>query len=130
MNERMRILDMLEAGTISSDDAVKLLEAVGPTRQPFIHPHAKANMDEKFHKFAKDVHVFAEDVCGKAQDTYKDVAPKVRKATQTALEKAADVLDNLAKKLNESLEKCDCNEPECDDPKCDCKKSDDEPKPN
>ena len=118
MNEKMRILDMLEKGTITADDAVRLMEAVGPSRPPFINPQTRANMDEKFHKFAKDVGC-------KAHEIYKDVEPKVKKATQTALEKTASVLDNLAKKLNESLEKCDC-----DDPDCDCQKSDDEPTPN
>ena len=126
MNEKMRILDMLEKGTITPDDAVRLMEAVGPSRPPFINPQTKANMDEKFHKFTKDVHVFAKDVGCKAQEFYKDVEPKVKKATQTALEKTASVLDSLAKKLNESLEKAEC----CDDPDCDCKKSDDEPVPN
>ena len=131
MNEKMRILDMLEKGTITPDDAVKLMEAVGPSRPPFINPQTRANMDERFQKFTKDVHIFAKDVGCKAQEFYKDVEPKVKKATQTALERTAAVLDSLAKKLNESLESCECDDPDCDDPDCDCKKTDDDkPVPN
>ena len=127
MSERVRVLDLLESGKITADEAVKLLDALGQGGKKFIDQETKENIEEKLHQFAKDVNCFAKDVGCKMQDFYKEVEPKVKKASQTALEKAAAVLDNLAQSINDSMEKgaengC-CGKPDCT---CD----DDAPKPN
>ncbi|MCL2217032.1 MAG: hypothetical protein FWB91_08445 [Defluviitaleaceae bacterium] len=119
-NEKMRVLDLLEAGKISTDEAAKLLEVLGANPR-FVSKETRENMEEKLQQFAKDVNKFAKDVGSKMQDFYREVEPKVKKASQTALEKAASALDNLACSINESLEKkeagcCEGEEPKDDTP--------------
>jgi len=125
-NEKMRVLDLLEAGKISADDAAQLLNALGGSR--FMNKETRENVEEKLHQFAKDVNKFAKDVGCKLQELYKDVEPKIKKASQSALEKAADALDNLACSINESIEKKEC----CDDADADncCPPEDDTPREN
>jgi len=119
--ERMRVLDLLDAGKITADEATKLLDALGGSH--FISKESRDNLEERVGQFAKEVNKFAKDIGCKVQDMYKDVEPKIKKASQSALEKAAAVLDDLAHNINDSLEKECCADAEC---KCD----DDAPKPN
>lgn len=126
MNEKMRVLDLLEAGKITADDAAKLLEVLGAGPR-FMSKENRENVEEKLQQFAKDVNKFAKDVGCKMQEFYREVEPKVKKASQTALEKAASALDNLACSINDSMEKTEC----CDTPDCCCDKDDDNtPIPN
>jgi polyhydroxyalkanoate synthesis regulator phasin len=98
-SEKMRVLDLLEAGKINAEEAAQLISSLGAeTREP-------SNAEEKLRQFAQDCNKFAKDVGCKMQELYKDVEPKIKKASQSALEKAADALDNLACSINESLEK-------------------------
>ena len=127
MNEKMRVLDLLDAGKITADEASRLLEALGKTNG-FM---ARENVEEKLHRFAQDCGKLAKEVGCKVQDFYKGVEPKIKKASQTALEKAACVLEDLACSISESLEKTKaCCEDEtccCNDVKTECC---DEDKPN
>ena len=125
-NEKMRVLDLLDAGKITADEARLLLEAMGGNR--FMSKETRENVEEKLQRFAKDCGKLAKEVGCKVQEIYKDVEPKIKKASQTALEKAASVLEDLACTINESLEKAEC----CEDEKCcesDCC-SEDAPTPN
>ena len=130
--EKMRVLDLLDAGKITADEAAKLLEALG--RPQFISRDTRDNLEERIGKFAAEVNAFAKEVGCKVQDLYKDVEPKIKKASQSALEKAAATLDGLANNINDSLDKgangC-CCEPECEcEPVCECESDDNIPKPN
>jgi len=123
-DEKSRVLDMLNEGKITADEAVKLIEALGGGPR-FISKERREDMEEKIHQFAKDVKRFAGNTGEKIKVIYHDVEPKVKEATKNALEKLASGLDGLAKKLNESLEKdcCCCDEVEekcCDDKPVDC----------
>ena len=121
--EKMKVLELLEAGKINADEATTLLESLG--RPHLMSKDTRENVEEKLHHFAGEVNKFAKEVGCKVQTMYKDVEPKIKKASQQALEKAAAALDNLAHTINESLEKnvgkCECGED------CTC---DDAPKPN
>jgi gas vesicle protein len=99
-NEKMRVLDLLEAGKINATEAAELLRALKP---PLIKKETRENVDKKFRKFSKDCNKFAKDVGGKMQDLYKDVEPKIKKASKNALEKAADALDNLADSIDDPV---------------------------
>jgi len=124
--ERMKVLELLEAGKISADEATKLLEALGGPH--FMSKDARENLEERVGSFAKEVNKFAKDLGCKVQDLYKDVEPKIKKASQSALEKTAAVLDDLAHNINDSIEK---NAKECcGDPECACDEDDNTPKPN
>ena len=124
--ERMKVLELLEAGKISADEATKLLDALGGSH--FMSKDTRENLEERVSSFAKDVNKFAKDLSCKVQDLYKDVEPKLKKASQTALEKTAAVLDDLAHNINESIEKGakEC----CEDTECACSEDDNTPKPN
>ena len=115
MNEKMRVLDMLEAGKITAEEASILLEALASP-----HAEVKHDIEEKIHTFANDVTKFAKDAGCKMQVYYKSVEPKLKKASQTALEKAAAALDTLANNISESIERAE----KCDDPNCECNKED------
>jgi len=126
MNEKMRVLEMLENGKITADDAAKLLEVLGGSR--IVSKETRENVEERLHQFAQDVTKFAKDAGCKMQVFYKEVEPKLKKASQTALEKAAAALDSLACNISESIEKSEacCGSDEC---KCD-EEDDNAPKPN
>ena len=116
MPEKMRVLDMLENGKINAEEAARLLESLG--RAPIFNKEQRDNVEEKIRCFAADVNKFARDVGEKVQVMYKNVEPKIKKASQSALEKAAAALDELAQTIHSSLEKtgeetCCCNEPGC-----------------
>ena len=123
MNEKMRVLELLESGKITADEAAKLMEALGVGPRVFTKEN-KENIEEKLQQFSKDVNKFAKDAGVKIQEFYKEVEPKLKKAGFVALEKCANTLDSLAKSIHESLEK---NKECCTDENCE---SDDAPKPN
>jgi polyhydroxyalkanoate synthesis regulator phasin len=125
MPEKMRVLDMLENGKITADEAARLLESLGRAR--IFDKEQRENMEEKFKCFAQDVNRFARDVGEKVQIMYKNVEPKIKKAGQTALEKAAAALDELAHTIHDSLEKA--NKEACCEDGTDCC-GDDAPREN
>ena len=124
MNEKMRVLELLENGKITADEAAKLLEVLGNSR--LVSKETRENMEEKVQQFAQDVTKFAKEAGCKMQVFYKEVEPKLKKASQSALEKAAAALDGLACSISESLEKDECCGEECS---CECEE-DDTPTPN
>jgi len=116
-NEKMRVLDMLDAGKITADEAAKLLEALkGSGHGPLVSKETRDNVEDKLRVFAQDCGKFAKEVGEKAQVWYKGVEPKIKKASQTALEKAACVLEDLACAINNSIENGGC----CVDEECCC----------
>lgn len=124
MNEKMRVLDLLESGKISAEEAAHLLEVLGSPK--LVSKETRENVEEKVSQFANEVSKFAKDVGCKMQEYYKSVEPKLKKASQSALEKAAAALDGLAHNISDSLEKAEC----CGDPSCECNKEADAPQPN
>lgn len=139
MTEKMRVLEMLDNGKINAEEATKLLEALGKSSK-ILDKEQREQVEEKFQKFAADVNKFAKDVGEKICTLYKNVEPKIKKASQTALEKAACALDDLAHSIHDSLEKANaesCCDDDCDDPNCCCKEEvsccaeeEDAPRPN
>ena len=129
-NEKMRVLDLLESGKITAADAAMLLDALGKS-QKLVSKETRENMEEKLQRFAQDCGKLAKEAGDKLHEFYKGVEPKLKKASQTALEKAACVLEDLACTISESLEKEDCCEDEncCCDTEKECD-NDDGPMPN
>lgn len=105
-NEKMRVLDLLETGKISAAEAAELLSVLNAPR-PIVNRETRENMEEKIHQFARDCNKFAKDVGCKLQEAYKNAEPKIKKASKSALEKAADALDNLACSIKENMEQDD-----------------------
>ncbi|MCL2576667.1 MAG: hypothetical protein FWE27_01260 [Defluviitaleaceae bacterium] len=121
-NEKMRVLDLLEAGQINAAEAAELISVLNAPR--LMNKETRENVEEKIQQFAKDCNKFAKEVGCKLQEAYKNAEPKIKKASKSALEKAADALDNLACSINESLEDCESDD---DD---DCCGNDDVPVEN
>lgn len=116
MNEKMRVLDMLDAGKLTADEAAKLLEALKGSGSTFMTKETRENVEDRLRCFAQDCGKFAKEVGEKAQVWYKGVEPKLKKAGHAALERAACVLEDLACTINTSLEKQEC----CGDEGCCC----------
>jgi len=132
-NEKMRVLDLLEAGKITAADAAMLLESLGKS-QKLVSKETRDNVEEKLQRFAQDCGKLAKEVGDRVHVFYKGVEPKIKKASQVALEKAACVLEDLACTISESLEKAECCEGECCCEEEGCNEeegcSDDAPVPN
>lgn len=127
--ERLKILELLEQGKITSKDAAELLGAlkVGAPEE-----HRTIDVEEKFSKFCKSLDCFAKDVTDKVSEIYKDVEPKFKEVTKKTIEKTITVVDDLSKTLNDNLksmeeeaekEKCCCDDECCDEDDC-CDDSD------
>jgi len=130
--ERLKILSLLEEGKITADDAAMLLEKLGSSESHYFFSDDTAEqVEEKLHRFAKNAEHFAKEFGHKVGDAYKDVEPKLKKASQAVLEKTASIVDDIAHTLHDSLEKAKANETEkacCDGKETCC--DDNTPKPN
>jgi len=126
--EKMRVLELLESGKINAEEAAKLIEAIGASYS-FMSKDTRENVEERLNSFGKDVGKFAKDIGCKIQEYYKEVEPKIKKASQQALEKCASALDNLAHSVGDSIEKDCCTDEKCVCPEADAS-NDNEPKSN
>ena len=115
--ERLKILELLEQGKITSDDATRLLGAL-KVGSP------AADVEEVFGKLFKSLDGFAKGVTDKVSEIRKDVEPKVKEVTKKTIEKTVTVVDDLSKTLNdtiksmddeESKEKYDCSDECCNE---------------
>ena len=103
--ERMKVLDLLDEGKITAEEAAKLLEAMKkPQLDDDMLVFDKDAAEEKVHNIAKHVDRFTKDFGGRVESAYKEIEPKIKKASQAVLERTAAIFDEIAKSLNESLE--------------------------
>ena len=127
--ERLKVLSLLEEGKITAEDAGLLLDKLNQhDSHHFISEETAEQVEEKLHRFAKSAENFAKEFSQKAACAYKDVEPKLKKASQAILEKTASIVDDIANSLHDSLEKAK-SEKCCEDDSCE-EKDDDTPKPN
>ena len=112
--ERMMVLEMLSAGTISVEESIQLLSALDSCKKSEGFEYSSGDMEEKFEKFTSNLDSFAKDVSEKAKTTYKDLEPKIKSGTRTVLSKTISVLEDISCSLNESLE----NMKRADDEEC------------
>lgn len=103
--ERLKVLSLLEEGKITADEASLLLDKLNQEAHHFISDETAEHVEEKLAKFAKSCEQFAKEFGQKAKVAYKDVEPKLKKASQTVLEKTASIVDDIAHSLHDSLEK-------------------------
>lgn len=104
--ERMKVLSLLEEGKVTAEEASLLLDKLNQADgHHFISEETADQVEEKLHRFAKSAEHFAKEFGQKAACAYKDVEPKLKKASQTVLEKTAAIVDDIANSLHESLEK-------------------------
>ena len=132
--ERMKILNMLEEGKITAEDAVRLLEFVNvPEGDGKAEDAEKVDwhLEEKFNAFAQNVNGLAKEFGTKVEAAYKDLEPKLKKASHKVVEKTAAVIDEISKALNESLRNMEAKQDDCGcECECDCGCEDDGPREN
>jgi polyhydroxyalkanoate synthesis regulator phasin len=119
--ERLKILDMLDAGKINATEATTLLEALNAADENGFE-EASENVQDKLQRAAKCTESAARNFGQKVKEAYKDVEPKLKKAGQVVLEKTTAVVDNLSKSLHDAIEKrteC-CDNPDCECDPCEC----------
>jgi len=108
--ERMKILEMVDEGKITVDEATKLLDSLGAKDY-----EKGVNFEEKFKDFSQDMKEFAKDVTAKINDMTKKAEPKIKEFTKSVVSKTANIADNISQSLNEkikNMENCEC-ECEC-----------------
>jgi polyhydroxyalkanoate synthesis regulator phasin len=126
---RMKVLEMLENGKITADEAARLLEAM---KRPegagtvIFDEETKEELEEKFARFTKNVDVFAREFGSKVESAYREVEPKLKKASHVVLEKTASIFDDISKSLNDSLE----NARKAAEESAQCDDADDTPREN
>lgn len=140
-HERLKVLELLESGKITAEEATKLLEAMKGSGHESDRINAfvfdeetERHVEEKLNRFTQGVDNFTRDFGGRVESLYKDVEPKIKKASQAVLEKTAAVFDEIAKSLNETLESMSKPTPAADEKEeegccCGCE-SDDVPREN
>ncbi|MDR1914211.1 MAG: hypothetical protein LBQ68_07015, partial [Clostridiales bacterium] len=103
--ERLKILELLENGKITADDAANLLEALKSSEDSdkFWDEETSKNLHEKVSKLAQNVEGVSKDVGDRLESVYKEIEPKLRNASKLVVEKTAAIVDEIAKSLNETL---------------------------
>ncbi len=145
--ERMRVLKMVEEGKISVAEATELLEALSLSKG---NTDASKDFQEKVTRLSANAESLARDLGGKMEEAFRDMEPKIKKATKVVVEKTAAIVEEISRNLNESLknlekvtsecgeeccceEECGCcEEQECapSDEPCECCEDDNENLPN
>lgn len=122
--ERIKILQMVEDGKISVEEAGKLLEAMGADCGCFGDCFDNGEFDDGLKSFCSGVEDFVKDASAAAVDFAKAVEPKVFGAAKVVVEKTVDVVQAASKSLINCIDEmisrldefekgrtCDC----CDD---------------
>ncbi|MDR1000015.1 MAG: hypothetical protein LBL96_04325 [Clostridiales bacterium] len=127
--ERLKILEMLEAGIIKADEAVQLLQAIKEPEEDrvFWDEENTKNLQEKVQKFTTHVESISKDVGERLEGVYKDIEPKLRSASRIVVEKTAALVEELGRNLNETLKKF---EEQAEKSECECDCCDDAPADN
>ena len=102
--ERLKVLTLLEEGKISADEANKLLDTLRQDDRHFISDDTAEQVEEKLQRFAKNVDGFAREFGHKVEKAYRDLEPRLKKASQIVLEKTTSVVDEVSKSLHESID--------------------------
>jgi polyhydroxyalkanoate synthesis regulator phasin len=104
--EREKILDMVEEGKITADEAVRLLEALRPRHHHWEWEWDQEEIDAKLQRLSGA----AKDIGDKMGAAFKEVEPKMRQATRRVVEKTVDVVDDLSRMLNDYLKNLETEE--------------------
>ncbi len=118
--ERLKILNMVEEGKITVEEATKLLEALSCTSTFSDEYDFSYDMEEKINNFASCVDSFAKDISEKIESTYNSMEPKLKSTTKKVIEKTVNIVDEISKSLNESLRNLENSNYCCSNSNDDC----------
>ena len=111
--ERLKVLNMLEEGKISADEAARLLESLKKTEKSHFWEDEDGEIEDKLKQFTKNLENFSKEIGVKMESAYRTMEPKLRQATKVVVEKTASVVDEISKSLNESLKNMEGSPKEC-----------------
>ena len=138
--ERMKILQMIEDGKISVAEANELLAVLGASKEEpelfCCDSEFAEKMKDAWKETCKNTSNFFKDFGKKVGEYAKEVEPRVRNVTKTAIYQTAEMIDELGRSIASVLhsingdEYCCCGDEE--DTCCCCEegKADDTPKEN
>lgn len=120
-NEKMKILQMLEEGKITSAEAARLLDSAGDPAPRAARPAGNGGPQESFREPAPDGRRsetsrqnapppargddFISDLGRKFETFAKDLEPKIIKLTDSVAEKTVQLTDSLSKSLSQTEER-------------------------
>jgi DNA mismatch repair ATPase MutS len=101
--ERMMILNMLESGKVSAEEAARLLEVIGKSKEKEECCSSKFSQDveEKVQQLGATVDTWAKELAEKMDGVIREVEPKLKKVTQIIVEKTAATIDEIAQTMRE-----------------------------
>jgi polyhydroxyalkanoate synthesis regulator phasin len=120
----MKVLELVEEGKVTVEEATKLLDALSAGITAFDNYEIDEGLEERLHDFSRSVNSFVKDIGDKLNTTYKDVEPKLKTATRAIVEKTATIADEVSRTLRENLKATDEKKDDESNP------SDDAPKEN
>lgn len=122
--ERMKVLEMLENGKISAEEAQRLLELLTKPVPPRERAaYFSEEFGDKAEAFGDKVESAVKEFAQNLETMAKNVEPRLKKATQIIIEKTVSTVDEVSKAFHEDFTKdekddsCDCNNSDDDEPK-------------
>lgn len=100
--ERLKVLEMVEEGKISVDEATKLLETLKAGADFEWGAADYDDAEERLNQFSKNVDAFAKDFSDKFSSAFKEVEPKLKSATKVVIEKTVSMIDEVSRSLHEA----------------------------
>lgn len=97
VEEKMKILKMLEEGKITADEAVNLLNSLDGKITNKNKTHESRDNQQQ-----KKTESYSMDIDKKIEALSKDLAPKIEKAAKTVIDKANSFADKISKSLSSS----------------------------
>lgn len=117
--ERMAVLNMLEKGVITAEEAEKLIRALQDTDSwDFSKEEISSNLTGALNKAGDVIGSFAKTVGEKAEEAAKEVEPIIKKMAHTMADKAASAAEevkNFAEKKKQQMENEKVDEDEDDE---------------
>jgi signal transduction histidine kinase len=92
--EVLKILELIEKGTINSGEGVNLINAVQNNNNC---------SEEKINKLTKDLEAFSKDITQKAKHIVKDLEPKLKLCNEAIGKAAIDAVDGLSKMVEHTF---------------------------
>jgi len=103
--ERLAILKLIDEGKISASEGVKLLNAL---RDDI--PKREFEIEDGINKVTSAMDSFAKDIKEKFCDFTKDAEPRMKKASQSIIEKTSEIFGEISKNLKDMLSNDDEND--------------------
>lgn len=100
--ERMLVLNMVQEGKISVDEATRLLDNLRPNHNFNEYGDSESVFHKKINTISENVEELSKDIGDKLACMFKKFEPHAKSATKKVVEKTISVMNNISKALEES----------------------------